>query len=137
MIDRAVREEVSKVHTLREDGERWTIEITKVLQKNRSQSEILKSVGKSGSRTTIQILLSRAGTEQKLNGESGGSYFGTTDRWEMNGSPNDKAHMIRVVAKQRAEAIGKAVWNALSQSPSPYATHLEQKVLQRRIWNGP
>jgi len=117
MIDASIRKEISKVHTLTEDGERWKIEIIKIVQKNRDPSDILNSPGKAGSRTEVQILFTRPGkADEKLNGEAGGSFFGTTDRWEMSGGPDDKARMIRVVAKQRAEAIGKAVWNAVGRS---------------------
>jgi hypothetical protein len=51
--------------------------------------------------------------EVARKGFAKGSYIGTTDRYELGGSPDMKASAIRFQNLERAKAIGRAVWDAI------------------------
>lgn len=103
--------------TVADDGKSTlVIKLLRFDCRNRSRDEILTNHAgnTSGSETTVELEFSFNGAPaKKLKGKAPGSYFGTTDRTDMSGSPQDKVMMIRLVGRQKARAIAAATWNAI------------------------
>lgn len=95
------------------------IELDRVGQSNRSAAEIASDISKSAGQTKVEVrafvysksahMLVAAG-DSVLKGWAKGQFFGTTDPYELSGSPEDKAIFIRLENKRRMDAIAKAIW---------------------------
>ena len=102
-------------HIIAGNGAGIVLKLAKVTQKNRDRRELLDNPGGPMSWTDVEIEVSvGGGSTRKLKGRSGGTYFGTTDRYELQGHPEAKNLEIRKMNEERADAIGRAVWNALA-----------------------
>ncbi len=90
------------------------IELRKVGQKNRSRTELLNNPNGGASVTEVTVGLSLNDSPfQELKGTAKGAYFGTTNRRTMVGSPDAEALEIRTTNRERARAVGRAIWDAV------------------------
>ncbi len=90
------------------------IELRKVSQKNRSRTELLNNPNGGASATEVTVGLSLNDSPfQEFKGIAKGAYFGTTNRRTMVGSPDAEALEIRTTNRERARAVGRAIWDAV------------------------
>jgi len=101
-------------HIIAGQGTSLSVRLLKVVQKNRDRRELIDNPGGPMSWTDVEIeAVIGGGSPRKLKGRAGGTYFGTTDRYELQGHPDAKTLEIRKMNEERADAIGRAVWAAL------------------------
>lgn len=117
-LDRPIRTEEAKKLASLGYARTVVLRLEKWDQKNLSHSQMLENPNRPKSETKLQGKLwfvadGAVNPERKLEGFAGGPYFGTTDRWETSGSPDAKAYNIRLVNKQRLDAIAAAAWDAV------------------------
>lgn len=96
----------------------YVIRLEKWNHRNRSYQEILDNPNAPKSETSLELRLwpvvaGVVDRDQKLKSKAGGAYFGTTDKSNMSGPPDAKALAIKLVNKQRMEAIALATWEAV------------------------
>ena len=98
------------------------VEIDRVDQKDKSPEDVLANPSAPASDTKVDCRLwvySAAANAftvsgaDRLSGDAPGHHFGTTDRHELSGSPDDVAFAIRQVNQKRMEMVGKAVLKAV------------------------
>jgi hypothetical protein len=117
-LDRPIRTEEAKKLAAMGYGRAFVLRLEKWDQKNLSHSQMLENPNRPKSETKLQAKLwyvadGAVDPERKVEGQAGGPYFGTTDRWETSGSPDAKNYNIRLVNKQRIDAIAAAAWDAI------------------------
>ena len=122
-LDRPIRTEEAKKLASLGFARTVVLRLEKWDQKNISHSQMLENPNRPKSETKLQVKFwfvadGAVDPERKLEGFAGGPYFGTTDRWDTSGSPDAKSYNIRLVNKQRLDAIAAAAWDAIkSQFP--------------------
>jgi hypothetical protein len=106
-----------------EDGPGDTLSITvrQVRWRNRTRQEIFQRPGGPGSETEavvdVKVVLGGESFEERnRKGKAPGPFFGTTDMGELRGAPADRERMVQVVNQQKADALGRAVWEAIKSS---------------------
>lgn len=117
-LDRPIRAEEAKKLAAAGYSRVVVLRLEKWDQKNLSHSAMLSNPNRPKSEMKLQakfwfVADGAVDPERKVEGMAGGPYFGTTDRWETSGSPDAKAYNIRLVNKQRVEAIAAAAWEAI------------------------
>ncbi len=104
------------------------IRLDKWKQKNRSSEEILLSPNRAASKTAVEVRMWTYDPKtttlivpgrQVLTGMAGAGFFGTTNRGDMQGSPDARALEIRNNGRKRMQAIAAAVWDALKVQIAP------------------
>lgn len=117
-LDRPIRTEEAKKLAAAGFGRAVVLRIEKWDQKNLSHSQMLANPNRPKSETKVQakfwfVADGAVDPERKVEGIAGGAYFGTTDKYDMSGSPDAKAYSIRLTNRQRIEAIANAAWDAI------------------------
>lgn len=102
------------------------LDVTHVVQRNQSVTEMLNKMDKPGSetRTHVSGLLFNAKEGQLVTWPEKepfvatvpGPYFGTTDRNEIAGPPDVEVMVIRTENRKRLTAIGRGVWEAIKDA---------------------
>ena len=96
----------------------YVITVESIDQRNRDRADILSNPTKGASLTKVEITLEQPGLDgkpmkEKIQGEAEAGYFGTTEMRNLSGSPEAKYYAIDLVNRDRARAVGKAVYNAV------------------------
>lgn len=96
----------------------YVITVESIDQRNRDRTDILANATKGASLTKVEITLQQPGSDgkpmkEKIKGEAEAGYFGTTEMRNLSGSPEAKYFAIDLVNRDRARAVGKAVYNAV------------------------
>lgn len=96
----------------------YIITVESIDQRNRDRADILANATKGASLTKVEITLEQPGADgkmmkERIKGEAEAGYFGTTEMRNLSGSPEAKYFAIDLVNRDRARAVGKAVYNAV------------------------
>lgn len=93
---------------------RVRVEIGEIRQRNRDRREIMNDPNGGQSRTNVKFRWETIGEGfRRLEGESRGPFFGSTDRAVLKGAPEDEVRAILAVHRQRAQSIGNAVFQGI------------------------